>query len=58
MEANRLLLEMCRPFVLITGTVIGLILLMGGSVALLYGIGEHELPSTLLAGAAPGGKKD
>jgi hypothetical protein len=49
---------MARPFVLITGTVIGLILLMGGSVALLYGIGEHELPSTLLAGAAPGAKKD
>lgn len=47
-----------RPFVLITGTVIGLILLIFGSVALLYGIGEHELPSTLLAGAAPGAKKE
>ena len=54
MSENRLTLAMrFRPFVLITGTVIGLLLLIGGSIALLYSIGGHELPSTLL-GSTPG----
>lgn len=43
----------CRPFVLLSGTVIALILLVGASVALLTGIGEQELPSTLTGGVAP-----
>lgn len=46
------------PFVLITGTVIGLILLIFGSVSLLYGIGDHELPSVLLGGAVGGSRKE
>jgi len=55
--------EMCErkdisgPFVLITGTVIGLLLLIGGSISLLYNVGEHELPSTLLGGVV-GVRKD
>ena len=47
-----------RPFVLITGTVIGLLLLIGGSVALLYSIGDQELPSTLLGGIAGSVRKE
>ncbi|KDQ55773.1 hypothetical protein JAAARDRAFT_208550 [Jaapia argillacea MUCL 33604] len=56
--------EMCErkdisgPFVLITGTVITLILLIGGSVALLYGIGDEELPSTLTGGVHGGLRKE
>ena len=46
-----------RPFVLITGTVIGLILLIGGSVSLLYTIGGQELPSVLM-GSAVVGRRD
>ncbi|KAI9571753.1 hypothetical protein HD554DRAFT_2203303 [Boletus coccyginus] len=50
--------EMCErkdvsgPFVLIAGTVITLILLMGGSVSLLYAINSHELPSILTGGVS------
>lgn len=43
----------CRPFVLLSGTAIALILLVGASVVLLTGIGEQELPSTLTGGVAP-----
>ncbi|KAF9218793.1 hypothetical protein BS17DRAFT_741732 [Gyrodon lividus] len=56
--------EMCErkdvsgPFVLITGTVITLILLMGGSVSLLYGIGGHEVPSILIGGVAGGIRRE
>lgn len=46
------------PFVLITGTVITLILLMGGSVSLLYAINSHELPSILTGGVAGGVRKE
>lgn len=45
-----------RPFVLLGGTVIALILLIVGSVALLSGVGSQELPSTL-TGAVVGGSK-
>ena len=47
-----------RPFVLLTGTVIALILLVGGSVALLTSIGAQELPSTLTGGVAGGLKRE
>ncbi|KAG1725417.1 uncharacterized protein EDB91DRAFT_1062235 [Suillus paluster] len=56
--------EMCQrkdissTFVLIAGTVITLILLMGGSVSLLYSIGDDELPSILTGGVASGLRKD
>ncbi|KAF8837699.1 hypothetical protein BDN67DRAFT_1004797 [Paxillus ammoniavirescens] len=56
--------EMCErkdvsgPFVLITGTVITLILLMGGSVSLLYSIGGHETPSILTGGVAGGIRRE
>jgi hypothetical protein len=42
--------------VLLGGTVIVLILLVAGSVALLSGVGSQELPSTL-TGAVAGGLK-
>jgi hypothetical protein len=49
--------DISGPFVLITGTVIGLILLIGGSVSLLYTVGGQELPSLLMGGAV-GARKD
>jgi hypothetical protein len=39
-----------RPFVLITGTVIALLLVGYGSVSLLANVGTEELPSTLMGG--------
>ncbi|KAH9920152.1 uncharacterized protein B0H18DRAFT_881328 [Fomitopsis serialis] len=45
--------DVSGPFVLLSGTVIALILLVGGSVALLTAIGEQELPSTLTGGVVP-----
>jgi len=50
--------DVSGPFVLLTGTVIALILLVGGSVALLSGVGDHELPSTLTGGVVPTSRKD
>lgn len=46
-----------RPFVLLTGTAIVMILLAFGSISLLSSVGDHELPSTLLA-TAVNAKKD
>ncbi|TDL24325.1 hypothetical protein BD410DRAFT_117401 [Rickenella mellea] len=46
--------DVSGPFVLITGTVITLILLIGGSVSLLYGVGGQQLPPTLTGGAVGG----
>jgi len=43
--------DISGPFVLLSGTVILLILLIGGSISLLYTVGEQALPSTLLATA-------
>jgi hypothetical protein len=37
-----------RPFVLLTGTVVVMILLVVGSVSLLYSVGYQEMPSTLM----------
>lgn len=52
------MLNSIRPFVLLTGTVVLLILLVGGSVALLTTIGANDLPSTLTGGVAGGSKRD
>lgn len=47
-----------RPFVLLGGTVIALILLVAGSVGLLTSVGSQDLPSTLTGGAAGGTKRE
>jgi hypothetical protein len=49
--------DISGPFVLLTGTVVVLIILVISSVSLLSGIGESELPSTLLSTVVTG-KKD
>lgn len=36
---------------LLTGTVLVMILLVSGSIVLLSSVGDHQLPSTLLATA-------
>ncbi|EDR11558.1 uncharacterized protein LACBIDRAFT_313887 [Laccaria bicolor S238N-H82] len=41
--------DVSGPFVLLTGTVIAMILLVVGSVTLLYSVGDQALPSILLA---------
>lgn len=46
-----------RPFVLLTGSVVVLVLLVIGSVSLLSGVGYSELPSTLLS-ATVSSKRD
>ncbi|GBE80485.1 Uncharacterized endoplasmic reticulum membrane protein [Sparassis crispa] len=46
-------LDVSGPFVLLTGTVVTLALLVGGSIALLSGIGGEELPSVLTGGIVP-----
>ena len=43
-----------RPFVLLAGTTVTLLLLVGGSIALLTAVGEQKLPSTLTGGVASG----
>lgn len=53
-----LIATFCRPFVLITGTAITLILLIGGSVSLLYAVSAHELPSILTGGVSGGLRKE
>ncbi|EJD02613.1 uncharacterized protein FOMMEDRAFT_146521 [Fomitiporia mediterranea MF3/22] len=50
--------DVSSSFVLITGTVIGIILVIFGSVSLLYTVGNQELPSTLVAGASGHVKRD
>ncbi|KAF9462440.1 hypothetical protein BDZ94DRAFT_1309700 [Collybia nuda] len=49
--------DVSGPFVLLTGTVIVMILLVFGSISLLSSVGDHDLPSTLLA-TAVNPKKD
>ena len=39
-----------RPFVLLAGTTVTLLLLVLGSVGLLSGVGGEKLPSTLTGG--------
>jgi len=43
--------DISGPFVLLAGSTIVLILLIGGSLSLLAGIGDEKLPSTLTGGA-------
>ncbi|THH16016.1 hypothetical protein EW146_g4553 [Bondarzewia mesenterica] len=50
--------DVSGPFVLLAGTVVALLLLVVGSVGLLYGIGNQELPSVLTGGVTGGQKKD
>ncbi|PSS37536.1 hypothetical protein PHLCEN_2v612 [Hermanssonia centrifuga] len=50
--------DISGPFVLIGGTVVALVLLVGGSIALLSAIGSQELPSTLTGGVAGGLKRE
>ena len=47
-----------RPFVLITGTVITLILIVVGAIALLSEVGSQPLPSVLTSSAPPMSVKD
>lgn len=47
-----------RPFVLLAGTVIALILLVAGSIGLLTAVGSQELPSTLTGAVAGGHKRE
>lgn len=47
-----------RPFVLLTGTTIALILLVAGSIALLAAVGATTLPSTLTGAVAGGAKRE
>ncbi|KAI0335087.1 hypothetical protein GY45DRAFT_1241531 [Cubamyces sp. BRFM 1775] len=44
--------DVSGPFVLLAGTTVTLLLLVGGSVALLTAVGEQKLPSTLTGGVA------
>ncbi|KAJ1304442.1 hypothetical protein OPQ81_005589 [Rhizoctonia solani] len=50
--------DVSSAFVLLTGTVVGVLVVAFGSVALLYGIGDETLPGTLTGGAVPGSKHD
>ncbi|KAL4073709.1 hypothetical protein J3A83DRAFT_2601546 [Scleroderma citrinum] len=50
--------DISGPFVLISGIVITLLLLMGGAVSLLYAIGGQELPSILTGGVTGATRKD
>ena len=43
---------------LLAGTVVGVLVVAFGSVALLYGIGDEKLPGTLTGGAVQGTKHD
>lgn len=47
-----------RSFVLLAGTVIALLVMVGGSIGLLYGIGSQDLPSVLTGGSAGGHKRE
>jgi len=49
--------DVSGPFVLLAGTVIGLLIMIVGSVSLLYGVGDERLPSTL-TGGVPGSSRD
>lgn len=47
-----------RPFVLLAGTTVALLLMIAGSVGLLYSIGGQELPTVLTGGIAGGQKRE
>jgi len=50
--------DISAPFTLITGTVIAVLLIVIGSVSLLYSIGDQQLPNLLTAGASGHIKRD
>ncbi|GAB1521451.1 hypothetical protein RhiTH_004547 [Rhizoctonia solani] len=50
--------DVSSAFVLLTGTVVGVLVIAFGSVALLYGVGDEKLPGTLTGGAVHGTKHD
>ncbi|QRV79466.1 hypothetical protein RhiJN_07481 [Ceratobasidium sp. AG-Ba] len=50
--------DVSSPFVLLVGTVVGIMFVAFGSVALLYGVGDEKLPQTLTGGAVHGTKHD
>lgn len=57
--ADRVATGFCRrPFVLLAGTTIVLLLLVVGSIALLYAVGSTALPSTLTGAVAGGAKRE
>jgi hypothetical protein len=47
-----------RPFTLLAGTAIGLIILIGAAISFLASAGDQELPSVLLAGASGAERRD
>ncbi|KAF4567247.1 hypothetical protein EYR40_006244 [Pleurotus pulmonarius] len=49
--------DVSGPFVLLTGTVVLVVLLVVGSAGLLYSVGDQELPSVLM-GSAVNAKRD
>jgi len=51
-------LTVCRPFVLLAGTTIGLLIVIFGSIGLLYKVGDAALPSTLTGNVGGGLKRD
>ena len=48
----------CRPFVLLVGTSLALLIFFAGSIGLLYKVGESALPSTLTTSAGGPPKRD
>ena len=50
--------DVSSSFVLLVGTVIGIMLVAFGSVSLLYAVGDEQLPGTLTGGAVPVSKHD
>ncbi|CAE6431519.1 unnamed protein product [Rhizoctonia solani] len=50
--------DVSSAFVLLTGTVVGVLAVAFGSVALLYTVGDEKLPGTLTGGAVHGTKHD
>ncbi|CUA74515.1 hypothetical protein RSOLAG22IIIB_11275 [Rhizoctonia solani] len=50
--------DVSSAFVLLVGTVFGVIVVVFGSVALLYSVGDEKLPGTLTGGAVHGAKHD
>jgi len=55
---SKLILNICRPFVLLAGTTIGLFITIFGSIGFLYTVGETALPSTLTGTIGVGLKRD
>ena len=50
-------IDVSGPFVLLVGTTVGLLLLVGGSIYVLASVGGDKLPSVLGSVAVPGMKE-